>query len=199
MITKGYILECQSDGMDIFDAIYGRSSVRRYKKEKVPEKDVEEILKAGFHAANGMNAQALRFVVMQDQKKISEFSNKARLTLLNSGANFPPHIMERMKDPSMDIFHGAPSLIFIFASPEALTPVEDGSLAAGNIMLAAHAMGYGTCFIGFAGALGNDPEFRKECNVPEDHRHIACLLLGKPEGDVEKHPRSDVKILKWMK
>jgi nitroreductase len=102
-------------------------------------------------------------------------------------------------NPPADMFYGAPAIVFVFANPTALTPVEDGSLAVGNMMLAAHSMGYGTCFIGFAAGLGYDPEFRHECNVPDGHTFIACMILGKPDGHIERRPRPDVKILKWAK
>ncbi|MDR2698703.1 MAG: nitroreductase family protein [Candidatus Methanoplasma sp.] len=182
--------------------IYDRSSVRRYKAEKVPEEDIREILKAGFHAANGMNRQALEFVVVENTGQIKRYNRKAIVLFADMAraAGHPNPMAERMAgDPDADIFYGAPTLIFVFADPSAVTPVEDGSLAVGNMMLAAHSMRYGTCFIGFAAGLGQDPEFRKECGVPDDRRYVACMILGRPEGISEKHPRGDVKILNWTK
>jgi nitroreductase len=67
------------------------------------------------------------------------------------------------------------------------------------MMLAAHSMGYGTCYIGFGAGLGYDPEFRKECNVPDGHNYVACMILGRPDGAVEKRTRPEVKVLKWIK
>ena len=183
-------------------SIYGRTSVRRYKADKVPEEDIREILKAGFHAANGLNRQALEFVVVENKDSIKRYSRKGIILFaeMMRAAGQPNAMAERMvDDPKADIFYAAPALIFVFADPTALTPVEDGSLAMGNMMLAAHSMGYGTCFIGFAAGLGYDPEFRKECGVPDDRRYLACMILGRPEGAVEKHPRTEVKILKWVK
>jgi len=187
---------------EVLKNIYTRSSVRKYKADKVPDKDITEILRAGFHAANGMNRQAIEFVVLENKEIINKYNKKA-INLFaerSRAAGQPNPMIERMaEDEKADIFHGAPILIFIFADPSAVSPVEDGSLAAGNIMLAAHSMGYGTCFIGFASGLGSDNEFREEFNVPEGHKYIACLILGKPDGEVEKHSRSDLKILKWVK
>jgi nitroreductase len=183
-------------------SIYGRASVRKYKADKVPEDDIREILKAGFHAANGLNRQAIEFAVVENKDLIRSYNRKGIILFAEMmramGRPFP--MAEKMvDDPSADIFYGAPAVIFVFARPDALTPVEDGSLAAGNMMLAAHSMGYGTCFIGFAAALGNDKEFRKECNVPEDRIYVACLILGKPDGTIERRPRPEVKIHKWVK
>jgi len=186
---------------EVLKNIYGRSSVRKYKDEKVPLNDINEILKAGFHAANGMNRQALEFVVIEKKETISEYNRKAIVLYaeMARAAGHPNPVAEKMKDnPNADIFYGAPTLVFVFANPSAVTPLEDGSLAVGNMMLAAHSMGYGTCFIGFARGLGDDPAFRKECGVPDGHTYLACMILGKPDGEIEKHSRSDVKVLKWI-
>jgi nitroreductase len=183
-------------------SIYTRASVRKYKTDKVPDEDIKEILRSGFHAANGMNRQALEFVVMENRSSIFKYNRKAidlyAEMMKASGQSYP--MVERLQnDPKADIFHGAPVLVFVFSDPNAVTPMEDGSLAVGNMMLAAHSMGYGTCFIGFAAGLGSDPEFRKECKVPEDRKYLACMTLGKPDGAVETHPRSEVKVLSWIK
>lgn len=187
--------------MDVMDAIYGRSSVRKYKEDSVPEKDIKEILKAGFHAATGMNSQSLRFAVVQNKDAINDLNDKVKTLSLASdrAKNYPERVLSRFNDPDYNVFHKAPALIFLFSAPGATTPVEDGSLAAGNMMLASYAMGYGTCFIGFARVLSDDKEFRKECCVPDDHIYLACISLGKPDGTPDRRPRPDVKILNWIK
>ncbi|MCL2148513.1 MAG: nitroreductase family protein [Methanomassiliicoccaceae archaeon] len=183
-------------------SIYDRWSVRKFKDEKVPVDVINEILKAGLHAANGMNRQAVRFAVIEDKEMIKKYNRKA-ITLfaeMARAAGQPNPMAERMAgDPDADIFYGAPGIVFVFTAPDAVTPVEDGALAVGNMMLAAHSLGYGTCFIGFAAGLGQDPEFLAEMDVPEGHRYIACMILGRPDGDVERRPRPDVKVLKWVK
>ncbi|MCL1978781.1 MAG: nitroreductase family protein [Methanomassiliicoccaceae archaeon] len=182
--------------------IYGRASVRKYLTEKVPDEDIKEILKAGFHAANGMNRQALEFVVVENKDSIAKYNRKAIILFaeMARASGHPNPMVEKMaENPNANIFHGAPVLVFVFANPSAVTPVEDGSLAVGNMMLASHSMGYGTCFIGFAAGLGNDPEFRKECGVPDSYRYVACMVLGRPDGEIEKHSRSGVKVLSWIK
>lgn len=187
--------------MDVMSAIYGRSSVRSYKEEPVPEEDIREILKAGFHAPNGMNCQSLRFVIIQDEEAISKLSENVKAALLTSERvlGYPQHIIMSLRDPETNVFHHAPTVVFVFSTPEVATPIEDGSLAVENMMLASYAKGYGTCFIGFAGVIGNNVEFRKEFEIPKDYLYCACMILGKPNGNPEPHPRSDVKIIKWVK
>ncbi|MCL2295699.1 MAG: nitroreductase family protein [Methanomassiliicoccaceae archaeon] len=187
---------------EVLKNIYTRASVRKYKADKVPEDDIREIIRAGFHAANGMNRQALEFIVIENRDSIRKYNRKAinlYAEMMKASGQPNPMIEKMVNDPSADMFHGAPVLVFVFSNPSAVTPIEDGSLAVGNMMLAAHSMGYGTCFIGLARGLENDKEFRKECSVPDGHKYLACMILGKPEGSTEKHSRSEVKVLKWVK
>ena len=185
--------------MDTMDCIYSRCSVRSYSEEQVPESIMKEILKAGSYAASGMNRQPLRFVVVQNREIIKRLSEKVKSDFLKNSDGSNSWAIAKMNDPSYHLFHNAPTLVFVFAAPDALTPIEDGSLAVGNMMLAANSMGYGTCFIGFARALDGSKGFRECCKVPDDHTYVACMCLGKPKGEPEKHPKNDVQIVNWMK
>ena len=98
------------------------------------------------------------------------------------------------------IFYDAPAVIFIYAAPGILTGVEDASLAAGNIMLAAKAMGMGTCWIGLAAGLGSDASFLMENNIPDGHKLLASIILGYPKNDsAGSSKRSDPQILGWVR
>ena len=109
-------------------------------------------------------------------------------------------VVKQLSNPNNDIFYGAPAIVFIFTTPNCLTPVEDASLAAENMMLAAKSLGLGSCWIGFARALGQDPECLKELNVPADHQLVASIVLGYPrKGDMRPSVRDEPKVLGWLK
>ncbi len=196
---------------EVLKNIYGRRSVRAYSDEPVSEEVINEIIKAGFHAPNGMNVQALRFVVVQKRElltlyseigkrmSITNFKNKLEAAVPQERMGLE-RLIENLSNPKFDIFYGAPVLILVFAAPEALTPNEDGALAAENMMLAAHSMGIGSCWIGFAGALGYNPDVMKELNISSDHKLIAPLIFGHPKkGDMAPSQRMEVPIVKWIK
>jgi nitroreductase len=106
----------------------------------------------------------------------------------------------RLSRPEFDIFYGAPVLILVYSAPDSFTPVEDGSLAAENMMLAAHSMGIGSCWVGFASPLGYLPQVFQELNVPPDHKLIAPLVFGYPKKkDMAPRQRSEPKILAWVR
>ena len=105
-----------------------------------------------------------------------------------------------MNDPGFDIFYGAPAVIFIYSAPGILTPSEDASLAAGNMMLAARSMGIGTCWIGFAASLGGDSGFLNDNNVPNDHKLMAAIILGYPKNDFpDRSAREEPTVLNWIR
>ncbi|OGQ95788.1 MAG: nitroreductase [Deltaproteobacteria bacterium RIFOXYD12_FULL_57_12] len=80
------------------------------------------------------------------------------------------------------LFHGAPAAILVGASAGASCPMEDALLATQNILLAAHAMGLGSCLIGFAvEAIKREPAIKKNLDIPADESIYAVIALGYPD------------------
>jgi nitroreductase len=68
------------------------------------------------------------------------------------------------------------------------------------MMLAAHSLGIGSCWIGLALHLGRDTEFLREVEVPEGHKLVAPLIFGYPaKGNLKAPARNKDIILKWIK
>jgi len=74
----------------------------------------------------------------------------------------------------------------------------DCSLAAQNIMLAAYEKGIGSCWIGFATALGNSPDIKEMLNVPGDYNLVAPLVLGYPRKNHAAVPRKEPVMFNWI-
>jgi len=186
---------------ETLSTIYSRSSVRAYKEDKVPDDITREVIKAGFHAACGMNAQATRFAVVADRKRMKEYSDKGKrlyLEAMESSGNAVPRLKEMLTNDKVNIFHNAPAVIFVFTAPNALTALEDASLAIGNMMLAAKSLGLGTCWIGLAGALSRDPGFVKETGS-DGLKHQGTLVIGYPAKEQKPTPRGETPIISWVK
>ena len=115
----------------VLDAIITRRSVRSYRPDPIPEDVLERILTAGQYAATGMNRQSPIILAVTDKAVRDE------LSAMNAA------ILGTDKDP----FYGAPVVLVVLASKAAPTYVYDGSLVRGNLMLAAHAEGLGSCWI----------------------------------------------------
>ncbi|MBM4372879.1 MAG: nitroreductase family protein, partial [Deltaproteobacteria bacterium] len=72
------------------------------------------------------------------------------------------------------------AVILVGSSPGASCPAEDALLASQNILLAAHAMGYGTCLIGFVvEAMRSDPRIARVLGIPREERVHAVIALGR--------------------
>ena len=184
----------------VLETIYSRSSVRSYKSEQVPDDVLKEVIKAGFHAANGMNTQSLRFAVISNKDKINSYSDKGKKLFLGwiRSTDNPDMQLTQMMESDMNIFYNAPTVIFVFADNTAFTPSEDTALAAGNIMLAAKSFGLGTCWIGFASMLGMDKDFVED--TKSDGLNLtAALVIGYPTKTPSPTPRGEVPILSWKK
>ncbi|PWM52814.1 MAG: diguanylate cyclase, partial [Clostridiales bacterium] len=108
-----------------------RRSIRKYKPDMLPKETIDEIIKAGTFAASGMNKQP-SIIVAVTNKELRD-----RLSAINA------KIMGINNDP----FYGAPVVLIVLADKSSGTYLYDGSLVMGNLMLAAHSLGVGSCWI----------------------------------------------------
>ena len=120
-----------------------RRSIRKYDARPVPDELLDTVLEVGIHAASGMNTQGVRLVAIRDPETV------AYLSKLNAA------VMGASHDP----FYGAPCVVVVLGDPEIYGGwVEDGALALGNMMNAAHALGLGSCWIHRARQVFDAPE-----------------------------------------
>ena len=117
---------------EVLKAIETRRSIRKYKPDTIPKDVLEQILKAGTYAATGRGLQA-PIIVAVTNKELRD-----RLSKMNAAI---------MGNPEADPFYGAPVVLIVLADKSHPTYVYDGSLVMGNLMLAAHALGIGSCWI----------------------------------------------------
>jgi nitroreductase len=186
----------------ILDNIYQRRSVRKYSEKEVSDETIKEIIRAGTYAPTAMNQQPWRFVVVKNRQFIEKYDDRAKKAFLTAYKDTKnPNLVKLMQYISIEttrLFFGAPVLILVFASPDVIND-HDCALAAENMMLAAHSLGIGSCWIGLAEGLGYDMEFLKEVGVSEGYKLVAPLIFGYPAKEKLKAParNSDV-ILKWI-
>jgi nitroreductase len=184
--------------MDVETAIFGRRSVREYTSQPVTPETIRALIDAAVHAPNAINQQPWTFTVVRDPKALSRISNDAKRHML---ANIPDrhaeHFRARLSDPNFHIFYHAPVLIVISAVEEGPWIVEDCALAAENLMLAAHANGLGTCWIGFAQSFLNAPEGKKTLDFPSSWVTVAPIIVGYAKAAIPAVPRKTPTV-KWV-
>ncbi len=184
--------------MELIQALYSRRSIRKYKNDPVPRELVKRLLEAAVMAPSGSNSQPWSFVVIQDKTQLKNFSDRAKVMFIDLMSKYPdPHDYKKLlSDPDFNIFYNAGTLIIIYGdqSPNAY---GDCSLAAQNLMLAAHGLGLGSCWIGFSHALVNSPQFKQELGIPESLTAVAPLIIGYSDVVPERYTRKEPELLVW--
>lgn len=152
---------------DVLKCIRTRRSIRRYKTEQIKDEELDKVLEAGTWAPTSKGLQLPYIVAVQKPELI------ARLVKMNA------EIMGVTSDP----YYKAPTIVLVFAPIEYGKGLQDGSCVLENMMLAAHAIGLGSCWINreiemFETAEGK--EIMKEMGLPDGLMGIGALSLGYP-------------------
>ena len=118
---------------DLLNTIKSRRSIRKFKSDDIPEDILNRIIEAGTYAATGMNKQS-PIIVAVTNKEIRDKLSQANCKIGGWKEGFDP-------------FYGAPVVLIVLADRNLTNCVYDGSLVMGNLMLAAHELGIGSCWI----------------------------------------------------
>lgn len=163
----------------VLQAIESRRSVRRFKPDMVPAELLDQVLQAGTYAATGMGRQSPIILAVTDPQV------RDQLSRMNAA------IMGSDNDP----FYGAPVVLVVLADKSRPTCVYDGSLVMGNLMLAAHSLGLGSCWIHRAKEEFESPEGKAllaSLGIQGDYEGIGHCILGYPEGELpQPAPRKE--------
>jgi nitroreductase len=174
--------------MELDEVIKSRRSIRRYKDQPVSVDLVREVLEAGTWAPSAKNGQQWRFTVLTGEakraltdlfrRKLEVLSGK--ITRRNIGSSFS----------SCRIMEEAPVLIVVWNAGEMGWETEIHSVAAAvqNMLLKAHALGLGTCWIGdiFYASYA----LKKHLGKP--WKLTAAVALGWPAEEPKPRPRKSV-------
>jgi nitroreductase len=193
----------------VLDTIHRRRAVRSYRSAQPDDESIRRLLDAAVHAPTAMHAEPWSFVVVQDRDVLKRISERAKALMVERatahrellrapGATPDQQHLKMLSDPSFNIFYDAGTLIVICARPLNEFASADCWLAAENLMLAACALGLGTCCIGFALPALHTAEVRKELGIPDGIEPIVAIIVGEPRGETAVVPRRPPEILRWL-
>jgi nitroreductase len=200
------------------DAVHGRSSVRKYAPDPVPREDVEAMVGLAIRAANAGNAQSWRFVAVEDAAVRAAMRDAvaAAIDVISAWPEAGEFEKELKAYRAYATFFGeAPLVVAVFGVPyrsiadvllhEHQVPLEERdrlrqrpdiqSIGAAVQLLctAAHAMGYGSCWM--TAPVLAAPAIEELLGVEEPQRLVAVVPIGRPvttPKPTSRHPLSDV-------
>ena len=170
---------------EVLQGILTRRSCKKFKPDTVPQEMIDQIVEAGLYAPNGMGKQSPVILA------VTQKETRDRLSRLNR--KYDPF---KREDP----FYGAPAVLVVLADKTVPTYIYDGSLVMGNMLLAADALGIGSCWIHRAKETFADPEGKEilaSLGLKGDFEGIGNCILGYP--DIEKKeaaPRKENRVFK---
>jgi nitroreductase/NAD-dependent dihydropyrimidine dehydrogenase PreA subunit len=203
-----------------------RRSVRNYRDESPSKETIEKMLKLARYSPTATNSQNLKFIVVQDKelmrhisrtifgfgksmfghsksplsRKVFDFLDGNPLTAkVNRFMASMEYYIEQNKNGRDLILHSAPALLLILGPKNDNFSKENCNIAAANIANYAHALGLGTCFIGFLTiALRYSGELRKKVTVPEGYQVYASLVMGFPKDEYKKTVSRNEIDVRWI-
>jgi nitroreductase len=209
------------------EVILKRRSVRIYKKEQVPEFMIKRILEAGRFAPSAGNSQPWKFVVVRDPKIIQGLTDTtvkfcklfktlldyrvpgkrwllplARFSIKFKAGDLHPvpfGAVTFIADGKLDLYHGAPTVIIIFKDVRGVSnPDLDCGIAGENMVLAAHSMGLGTCWVGFVKlAFQYTGKWKKFFGISYPYKYIASIAIGWPAGEPDGMTPRQTHAVDW--
>lgn len=162
---------------ELLKKIETRRSIRKFKNTMIPRDVIDQIIKAGTYAATGRNHQGCKIICVTNPEMRNHLSEVNR-QIGGWQEGFDP-------------FYGAPVVLIVLADKNWPTHVYDGSLVMGNLMLAAHELGIGSCWIHrakeeFEMEIGQ--QILRDLNIEGEWEGIGHCVLGYPDGNIPTAP-----------
>lgn len=152
--------------MDFEQLITERFSVRNFKQEHLPQEIIDKILEAGHKAPTGCNYQPQRILVLNTDESIAKLKNCTKCHFNAPTAMLVCHNKEES---------------WIRKYDGALSSPVDAVIVTTHMMLAAHNIGVGSCWV-----MHFDPaEMKDKFNIPDNIEPVALLVMGYPSDDAK--------------
>ncbi|TET24576.1 MAG: nitroreductase [Candidatus Bathyarchaeum sp.] len=162
-----------------FEIVEKRRAIRKYKPCDIPEEDLKKILEAARLAPSAENSQPWRFIIVKDQKTKELLARPSPQTFI-ADANA---IVVVLADPSVS------------CCPRATWTTRDPMIATEHLVLAATALGYGTCWIANYESRSKEwiNEVKRTLKIPEHIQIIVLVAIGVPDEKPSPRPRRNLQ------
>lgn len=183
----------------VLEVIEERRAVRAFAPELVRESDIKQLLQAAVRAPTAMHREPWAFVVIQDRALLHQLSDRVKADLRDHATVKHPAessaFFELLARQDFNVFYDANTLVVVCAKAGTAFAQADCWLAAENLMLAAHAMGLGTCVVGAAIGTLNRMDVKGSLGLSQDLEVIAPILVGVPREEGAPTTRRPPEVL----
>lgn len=223
--------EFRKDLTQVEQVIYERRSIRLFKKKPVPKEIIERILESGRFAPSQGNCLPYKFIVVTNTKLIADLEHEAmkmlrfmknlyhdkkgkkrwwKKVMFSTLAQFmvneldprPFTAVEKADRFEDAIYWNCPAMILILKNPNGISnPDLDLGICAQNMVLTAHALGIGTCYIGLAVKPLNYPpanSFKEKLGITPPWVPVTSIAIGYPKGKIDKAVKRDAPLVEWF-
>jgi len=152
--------------MELFESILNRRSIRNFTGKPISKEDWKRIVDAGRLAPTATNRQMWDFIVVTRDEILNDILHHF-------------HASRKYETPESGRFDGTSAIIAVVTDGENEYWKEDGSAATQNMLLAARALGHGSCWIE-GQVRPHEAHFKELLSVPEDKRILLMIALGEP-------------------
>jgi len=171
---------------DFFQVLQKRRSIRRYKPYAIPHSDLEKILQAARLAPSTNNSQSWRFIVVKEPQTIALLGQPTQQKFI-ANANAIIVVLGEQQNTCCP-------------GNRARWHLQDPMIAAEHLVLAATALGYGTCWI--ATYESRPVEFiqqvKTELEIPENMDIVVLVALGVPDEAPSARPRKPLEEIAFQ-
>ena len=223
--------EFEAELTEVERVIYKRRSNRLFKDKPVPRELLSRIVEAGRFAPTSGNCQPHKFIVITDKQVIAEIEHEAmkvlrrlknlyfdqkgrRLARKNALFTIMSLLMVKKMDPrpfaaiekadqcNEVIYWGAPAVIVLCKHPHGISnPDLDGGIVAQNMVLAAHSLGLGTCYVGLTiepMSYPNMKKVREKIGIVPPWEPLTSIAVGYPKGRIDGVVKRDSPPVEWV-
>ena len=192
----------------IIENMITRRSIRKYKSELRPQEILDTILESGRFAPSGSNTQKSHFLVFQAGEKLEKLKRLVVEALASMNAEdyagFPARhrTILRLQKGYFDFVYNAPHLVVIANEITYPNNMADSVLASANMMLAAHSLEIGSCYINLVHWAADVPDVRAfllECGMKETESVYASVALGYSDMMLPEPPARTGNLVTFVK
>ncbi len=178
---------------EVIKTIKERRSIRSYLDKPVEKEKINKLIECAGWGPTAKDMQNLRFIVVTNKDTIRKISN----LIIEEVSELYPQIKERAKEKKDPVLYSAPLFIAVAAQADSHWNKIDGSIAAQNMVLAAHSLGLGSCYIGMTRTLKENPKFNELLRMPDGYRVVITIVFGYAAEKPEPKERKEDNLL-WI-